>query len=85
MLGSGLNLTEPCLGQVPALRSFSVFSWVGLRAATAWGWELAPSMGYVGQGMIMGPRTAFSMLAGAVTGQQRHRPCTLTSPCWLMP
>ena len=39
-----------------------------LQSATAWGWVLAPSMGYVGQGMIMGPRTAFSMLGGAIAG-----------------
>lgn len=39
-----------------------------LQAATRWGWVLTPSMGYIGQGMIMGPRTAFSMLAGAIAG-----------------
>ena len=55
--------------QVPALKSFPIFSWVGLPAATAWGWELAPSMGYIGQGMIMGPRTAVSMLLGAIAGE----------------
>ena len=42
-----------------------------LQSATAWGWVLAPSMGYVGQGMIMGPRTAFSMLGGAIAGGLR--------------
>ena len=61
--------------QWPALKSFPVFSWVGLPAATAWGWELAPSMGYIGQGMIMGPRTAVSMLLGAIAGA----PCPSTS------
>ena len=50
------------------LRSFPVFTWVGLPGVTAWGWEIAPSMGYIGQGMIMGPRTAVSMLLGAITG-----------------
>ena len=40
----------------------------GWRAATVWGWELSPALGYVGQGMIMGPRTANSMLAGALAG-----------------
>ena len=29
---------------------------------------LSPALGYVGQGMIMGPRTAVSMLAGALAG-----------------
>ena len=43
-------------------------TWIGFPAATRWGWELAPSMGYIGQGMIMGPKTAISMLIGAVLG-----------------
>lgn len=54
---------------LPAIKSFPVFTWLGWPAATAWGWEVAPSMGYVGQGMIMGPKTAVSMLAGAVAGE----------------
>eukprot|EP00891_Asterochloris_glomerata_P000998 jgi/Astpho2/998/fgenesh1_pg.00016_%23_158_t len=53
---------------LPWIKAFPVFTWVGLQSATAWGWVLAPSMGYVGQGMIMGPRTAFSMLGGAIAG-----------------
>jgi len=59
-------------------------SWLGLPAATKWGWSLRPSLGYVGQGlvgsnisfiltfslpgMIMGPRTGVSLLTGAVVG-----------------
>ena len=35
--------------QVPGLSRFPVFTWIGLSSATAWGWELAPSLGYVGQ------------------------------------
>jgi len=31
------------------LKSFPVFTWVGLPGVTAWGWELSVSMGYVGQ------------------------------------
>ncbi|EIE19928.1 OPT superfamily oligopeptide transporter [Coccomyxa subellipsoidea C-169] len=54
--------------QLPWLRSFPILSWVGLPAATAWGWEVAPAMGYMGQGMIMGPKTALSMFGGAVLG-----------------
>ena len=50
------------------LKSFPVFTWMGLPVVTAWGWGLSPSTGYIGQGMIMGPRTAFSMLLGAITG-----------------
>lgn len=49
-------------------RKLKVFDWLGLPAATAWGWVLQPSAGYVGQGMIMGPKTAWSMMAGAITG-----------------
>eukprot|EP00884_Botryococcus_braunii_P006444 jgi/Botrbrau1/15800/Bobra.4_1s0150.2 len=54
--------------QVSWLKTFPVFTWVGWSAATAWGWDLTPSTGYIGQGMIMGPRTAASMLCGAVAG-----------------
>jgi len=39
-----------------------------VHAAAAWGWEIVPAFGYVGQGMIMGPRTTLSMLAGALVG-----------------
>ena len=35
---------------MPALQSFPVFSWVGMPGVTAWGWELALSPGYIGQG-----------------------------------
>ena len=34
----------------PQLQSFPVFSWVGMPGVTAWGWELALSPGYIGQG-----------------------------------
>jgi hypothetical protein len=98
---------------LPALASFPVFDWVGLPAITAWGWELSPALGYIGQvgpgwqwmlvpgavgnqqlfddaagmilrpvhrevkriitvslqGMIMGPKTAVSMLIGAILGE----------------
>lgn len=63
--GGGYTLASAA---VPALKSFPVFTWAGLPAATAWGWEVAPSAGYIGQGMIMGPRTSLSMLAGAIFG-----------------
>lgn len=53
---------------IPAIHSFPVASWLGMRVVTDWGWEVTPSMGYIGQGMIMGPKTAYSMLAGAVVG-----------------
>lgn len=53
---------------LPVVRTFPVATWVGMAEVTAWGWEVTPSMGYIGQGMIMGPKTAFSMLAGAVAG-----------------
>ena len=50
-------------------RKLKVFDWLHLPAATAWGWYLQPSAGYIGQGMIMGPKTAWSMMGGAVTGE----------------
>ncbi|KAK9866588.1 hypothetical protein WJX84_002121 [Apatococcus fuscideae] len=55
-------------GFVKQLKEFPVLSLVGWDSATAWGWVLSPSFGYIGQGMIMGPRTAWSMLAGALLG-----------------
>ena len=58
---------------IPAIHSFPVATWVGLKVVTDWGWEVTPSMGYIGQGMIMGPKTAFSMLAGAVVGRSSAR------------
>ena len=55
--------------RISQIHSFPVATWVGLRVVTDWGWEVTPSMGYIGQGMIMGPKTACSMLAGAVVGE----------------
>ncbi|GMH39989.1 hypothetical protein BSKO_07893 [Bryopsis sp. KO-2023] len=49
-------------------REFPIFSWMHLSVLTDWGWTIAPQLGYVGQGMIMGPRTCVSMLAGAFAG-----------------
>lgn len=37
-------------------------------AAAVYGWKLGANVGYIGQGMIMGPRVCISMLAGAVIG-----------------
>lgn len=48
--------------------SFHVFSWVGLPSLTAWRWTLRPALSYVGQGMIMGPRSAISLFVGSVIG-----------------
>ncbi|KAK9800344.1 hypothetical protein WJX73_006522 [Symbiochloris irregularis] len=67
-LAAGLYTLVSSLKHMHWLRSFPIFTWVGLPAATAWGWVLSPSLGYVGQGMIMGPRTASSMLAGGFVG-----------------
>lgn len=33
----------------PALKALPVLTWLGFPAATAWGWVLAPALGYVGQ------------------------------------
>eukprot|EP00187_Rhodella_violacea_P007337 CAMPEP_0174896304 /NCGR_PEP_ID=MMETSP0167-20121228/10510_1 /TAXON_ID=38298 /ORGANISM="Rhodella maculata, Strain CCMP736" /LENGTH=219 /DNA_ID=CAMNT_0016135823 /DNA_START=11 /DNA_END=667 /DNA_ORIENTATION=- len=35
-------------------------------AAVTWGWNVAPALGYLGQGMIMGGRVAGSAMLGAV-------------------
>lgn len=53
------------------LRSFPVLSWLGFPAATAWGWELAPSMGYIGQG----ESCALHVLSAAL-----HDVCVSTIP-----
>jgi uncharacterized oligopeptide transporter (OPT) family protein len=45
-----------------------VFSWFGLPMLTTWRWTLRPALSYVGQGMIMGARPAFSLLGGAILG-----------------
>ena len=58
-------------GFVTQLKQFQVLSLVGWESATRWGWVLSPSFGYIGQGMIMGPRTAWSMLGGALIGEVR--------------
>ena len=50
------------------LTSFPIWSWLGWSTPSKWGWVLYPSPGYIGQGMIMGPRTCLSMLGGALTG-----------------
>ena len=59
---------------LPILKNLPVMTWLGYPLATAWYWSLQPSLSYVGQGMIMGPRTAISMLLGTVIGW-----------CWLGP
>ena len=56
-------------GFVKQLKEFPLLSLVGWESATRWGWVLSPSFGYIGQGMIMGPRTAWSMLGGALIGE----------------
>ena len=53
---------------VPILKNLPVLDWLGYPAATPWFWSLQPSLSYVGQGLIMGPRTTLSMLLGTVIG-----------------
>lgn len=50
------------------LENIKLFSWVGLQAATQFKWTITPSGGYLGQGMIMGPRVVLSMLFGSILG-----------------
>ncbi|KAB5585366.1 OPT oligopeptide transporter [Coniochaeta sp. 2T2.1] len=49
----------------PALRGIPIFGW---KVAETWLWDFNPSLGYVGQGVIMGPTTTLHMLLGAVVG-----------------
>ena len=52
----------------PFMYRLPVFSWIGLDLFTEWQWVLTPSFSYVGQGMIMGQRSAVSMFVGALVG-----------------
>jgi OPT family oligopeptide transporter len=53
---------------VPILKNLPLGTWAGYPMLTAWMWTLQPSLSYVGQGLIMGPRTAASMLLGTLIG-----------------
>ncbi|EGG20352.1 hypothetical protein DFA_07476 [Cavenderia fasciculata] len=50
---------------VPAVKNVPIF---GMYLANTWSWSLTPSLSYVGQGMIMGPKTGVSMMIGTVLG-----------------
>ena len=50
---------------VPQMRNLPIF---GTLMARDWLWTLNPSLAYIGQGIIMGPATAFAMLLGATIG-----------------
>ena len=47
--GAALALTWCVWSQVPWLASLPVLTWLGWPAATAWGWKINTSLGYVGQ------------------------------------
>lgn len=49
-LGAGLYTVLSGLKPFHWLKAFHVFTWLGLKAASDWGWVLSPSLGYVGQG-----------------------------------
>lgn len=53
---------------VPITGNMPVMTWVGLPALTTFCWTITPSLSYVGQGMIMGPKTGLSMMLGALFG-----------------
>lgn len=53
---------------VPILGSIPIMTWIGLSGMTKFYWTLTPSLSYVGQGMIMGPKTGLSMILGALFG-----------------
>eukprot|EP00210_Caulerpa_lentillifera_P008048 g7685.t1 len=50
------------------LVEFPIFTWLGLEVVSRWGWVLYPAPGYIGQGMIMGPKTSISMFFGCIIG-----------------
>ena len=50
---------------VPPLRKLPVFGYV---LAENWLWTFNPSLGYIGQGIIMGPAITTHMLLGAIVG-----------------
>ncbi|GAM25333.1 hypothetical protein SAMD00019534_085080 [Acytostelium subglobosum LB1] len=49
----------------PILSGLPIF---GTYLANTWAWKLTPSLSYVGQGMIMGPKTGASMFVGLILG-----------------
>eukprot|EP01130_Rhizamoeba_saxonica_P001975 TRINITY_DN11794_c0_g1_i1.p1 TRINITY_DN11794_c0_g1~~TRINITY_DN11794_c0_g1_i1.p1 ORF type:complete len:666 (+),score=103.36 TRINITY_DN11794_c0_g1_i1:162-2159(+) len=53
---------------IPVLHNIPIFSLVGLPIATQFYWVWTPAPSYIGQGMIMGPRTCFSMFLGSILG-----------------
>ena len=50
----------------PRLANIDVGALVGLPHLKTWHWTLRPSLSYIGQGMIMRQRPAFSMMGGAL-------------------
>jgi uncharacterized oligopeptide transporter (OPT) family protein len=52
----------------PIVAAIPLFTYFHLPVVTSYYWTLTPSLSYVGQGMIMGPKTGFSMLLGAIVG-----------------
>eukprot|EP00026_Physarum_polycephalum_P003986 Phypoly_transcript_04003.p1 GENE.Phypoly_transcript_04003~~Phypoly_transcript_04003.p1 ORF type:complete len:681 (+),score=94.37 Phypoly_transcript_04003:110-2152(+) len=53
---------------IPVLGNMPVMTWIGLPVLTMFSWTFTPSLSYVGQGMIMGPKTGVSMILGALFG-----------------
>jgi len=65
----GFSALYTLLGNfVPILKNIPLGTYLGLPVLTAWSWTLQPSPSYFGQGLIMGPKTAVSMLLGTVVG-----------------
>ena len=68
LLSFGLSCAVALTTQVvaPPLANVRVADWLGFPAASLWHWTVRPALSYVGQGAIMGPHSALSMLGGAV-------------------
>ncbi|ORX45294.1 OPT superfamily oligopeptide transporter [Hesseltinella vesiculosa] len=54
----------------PVINKLPIFNWLcfNLVDFQAWDWYFAPSLSYIGQGIIMGLPTTLSMLAGCIVG-----------------
>lgn len=65
--GASFGLSALSFAALPAADpTLHVMTWLGLPHLTAWRWTLRPTLGVVGQGMIMGAKPALSLLVGAL-------------------
>ena len=63
--------------QVPWLASLPVLTWLGWPAATAWGWRIKTSLGYVGQVRAFHTALVFLLRLRAQSPGHPEQPCIL--------